>query len=81
MVIYALSSGFHDKTRDLLLREPLHGTVLDDTGADISVNVNKGIGGIGFEIKDDFDPGTYYIKVTVPRSDATLPSSLHDPRL
>ena len=73
LVIYALSSGFHDKTRDLLLREPLHGTVLDDTGADISVNVNKGIGGIGFEIKDDFDPGTYYIKVTVPRSDATYP--------
>ena len=73
LVVYARSSGFYDYTRDLLLREPLHGTVLDDTGADISVNVNKGIGGIGFEIKDDFDPGTYYIKVTVPKSDATYP--------
>ena len=71
LVIYALSSGFHDETRDLLLREPLHGTVLDDTGADISVNVRDV--GIGFEIMDDFDPGTYYIKVTVPRSDATYP--------
>ena len=71
LVVYARSSGFHDETRDLLLREPLHGTVLDDTGADISVNVRDV--GIGFEITDDFDPGTYYIKVTVPRSDATYP--------
>ena len=71
LVVYALSSGFYDKTRDLLLREPLHGTVLDDTGADISVNVYDV--GIGFQIMDDFDPGTYYIKVTVPRSDATYP--------
>ena len=71
LVVYALSSGFYDKTRDLLLREPLHGTVLDDTGADISVNVRDV--GSGFEIMDDFDPGTYYIKVTVPRSDATYP--------
>ena len=54
-----------------MLREPLHGTVLDDKGADISVNVYDV--GIGFEIKDDFDPGTYYIKATVLRSDATYP--------
>ena len=73
LVVYALSSGFYDYTRELWFREPLHGTVLDATGADISVNVNKVIGGIGFEIKDDFDPGTYYIKVTVPTSDATYP--------
>ena len=71
LVIYARSSGFYDRTRDLFLREPLHGTVLDDTGADISVNVYDM--GIGFEIKDDFDPGTYYIKATVPSSDATYP--------
>ena len=75
LVVYALSSGFYDRTLNLLLREPLHGTVLDDTGADISVNVNDNVNNkdIGFEIKDDFDPGTYYIKVTVPRSDATYP--------
>ena len=73
LVVYALSSGFYDYTRELWFREPLHGTVLDATGADISVNVNKVIGGIGFEIKDDFEPGTYYIKVTVPSSDATYP--------
>ena len=71
LVVYARSSDFYDKTRDLLFREPLHGTVLDDTGATISVNVRDL--GIGFEIKDDFDPGTYYIKVTVPSSDATYP--------
>ena len=71
LVVYALSSGFYDRTRDLLLREPLHGTVLDDTGADISVNVYDEV--IGFKIVDDFDPGTYYIKVTVPSSDATYP--------
>ena len=71
LVVYARSSDFYDKTRDLFFREPLHGTVLDDTGANISVNVRDL--GIGFEIKDDFDPGTYYIKVTVPSSDATYP--------
>ena len=71
LVVYALSSGLYDRTRDLLLPEPLHGTVLDDTGADISVNVYDK--GSGFEIMDDFDPGTYYIKVTVPSSDATYP--------
>ena len=43
LVVYALSSAFYDKTRDLSLREPLHGTVLDDTGADISVNVYDGV--------------------------------------
>ena len=75
LVVYALSSGFYDRTLDLLLREPLLGTVLDDTGADISVNVYDNVNDkdIGFEIKDDFDPGTYYIKVTVPKSDATYP--------
>ena len=71
LVVYALSSYFYDNTRELWFREPLHGTVLDDTGADISVNVYDV--GIGFEIKDHFDPGTYYIKVTVPKSDASYP--------
>ena len=75
LVVYALSSGFYDRTLNLLLREPLHGTVLDDTGADISVNVNDNVNNkdIGFEIKDDFDPGTYYVKVTAPASDTTYP--------
>ena len=60
MVVYALSPYFYDNTRELWFREPLHGTVLDDKGGDISVNVYDV--DIGFEIKDDFDPGTYYIK-------------------
>ena len=71
LVIYALSSGLLDETRDLILREPLRGTVLDNTGAEISVNVHNVV--IGFNIKDDIGPGTYYVKVTSPASDTTYP--------
>ena len=71
MVVYALGSVFYDRTRDLLLREPLHGTVLDGTGSEISVNVYDE--GVGFLIEDDFGPGTYYVKVTAPASDTTYP--------
>ena len=71
LVVYARSPYFYDNTRELWFREPLHGIVLDDTSANISVNVYDV--GTGFEIIDDFDPGTYYIKVTVPSSDATYP--------
>ena len=52
LVVYALSSGFYDRTRDLLLREPLLGTVLDDTGADISVNVNDKVNRQGYRLRN-----------------------------
>ena len=60
LVIYALSSGLLDETRDLIRREPLRGTVLDNTGAEISVNVHNVV--IGFNIKDDIGPGAYLSK-------------------
>ena len=71
LVVYALSSGVLDETHGLLFREPLHGTVLDNTGAEIPVNVHDE--GIGFNIMDDFSPGTYYVKVTAPASGTTYP--------
>ena len=71
LVVYALSSGVLDETHGLLFREPLHGTVLDNTGAEIPVNVHDE--GIGFSIMDDFSPGAYYVKVTAPASGTTYP--------
>ena len=63
--------------------EPLDGTVLDNRGAEISVNVHPvnfywDRWGFrkdrwGFRIEDDFGPGTYWVKVTAPASDTTYP--------
>ena len=71
LVIYALSPVLLDGVRDLWLREPLHGTVLDDTGTEIPVNVYDE--GIGFNIMDGFSPGTYHVKVTAPASGTIYP--------
>ena len=71
LVIYALSSGLLDETRDLFLRESLRGTVLDDTGTEIPVNVHDEV--IGFTIRDGFSPGTYHVKVTAPASGTIYP--------
>ena len=71
LVIYALSPVLLDGVRDPWLREPLHGTVLDDTGTEIPVNVHDE--GIGFKIMDGFSPGTYHVKVTAPASDTIYP--------
>ena len=71
LVVHAQSSVLLDGPRDLWLLESLYGTVLDHTGAEISVNVYGE--SIGFRIEDDFGPGTYYVKVTAPASDTTYP--------
>ena len=54
----------------------LDGTVLDNSGTEISVNMHpETIYGFrsGFRIEDDFEAGTYYVKVTAPASDTTYP--------
>ena len=71
LVVHAQSSVLLDGPRDLWLLESLYGTVLDHTGAEISVNVYGE--SIGFRIEDEFGPGTYYVKVTAPASDTTYP--------
>ena len=49
--------------------EPLDFAILDNRGAEVSVNVypyTSGRDRWGFRIEDDFDTGTYYVKVTTP---------------
>ena len=59
---------------------PIDGVVLDSGGAEVPVNVypvpklvQPTHDRIGFRIEDDFDPGTYYIKVTAPDGVASHP--------
>ena len=70
LVIYTYGLELHDGSNFLPI-EPLDGAVLDNSGAEISVNVYDE--GIGFNIMDDFSPGTYYVKVTALASDTTYP--------
>ena len=70
LVIYTYGLVLHDGSNFSPI-EPLDGAVLDNSGAEISVNVYDE--GIGFNIMDDFNPGTYYVKVTAPASDTTYP--------
>ena len=55
LYIYALS----------VYGEPVDGKVFDATNSPVSVNVFSA-GLLGFTIRDDFGPGTYYIRVTTP---------------
>ena len=70
LVIYTKGLVLYDGSKILPI-DPLDGAVLDNSGAEISVNVYDE--GIGFNIMDDFRPGTYYVKVTAPYSDTTYP--------
>ena len=76
LVIYTKGLVLYDES-NLLPIDPLDGAVLDNSGAEISVNVyDENIGGYrwGFRIEDDFSPGAYYVKVTAPASDTTYPA-------
>ncbi len=60
---------------DILPVSPLSVEVLDAAGAEVSVNIYETIARIdgepnpaGFLIRDDFEPGTYYFKVTTSAS-------------
>ena len=75
LVIYTKGLALHDGS-SLLPIDPLDGTVLDNSGTEISVNIHpQTIDGFGwgFRIEDDFEAGTYYVKVTAPASDTTYP--------
>ena len=75
LVIYTYGLVLQDGSNFLPI-DPLDGTVLDNSGTEISVNVyDENIGGYrwGFRIEDDFDADTYYVKVTAPASDTTYP--------
>ena len=75
LVIYTKGLVLHDGSKILPIA-PLDGAVLDNSGAEISVNVyDENIGGYrwGFRIEDDFSPGAYYVKVSAPASDTTYP--------
>ncbi len=75
LVIYAIGLRLYDGNGYLPI-EPLDGVVLDNSGAEISVNIYPeeiGEDRWGFRIEDHFDTGAYYIKVTAPASDTTYP--------
>ena len=75
LVIYTYGLALHDGSNFLPI-DPLDGVVLDNNGAEISVNMyDENIGGYrwGFRIEDDFSPGAYYVKVTAPAADTTYP--------
>ena len=62
-----------DEDFDILPIAPLAVEVLDSTGAEISTNVYETFARIngerqtaGFVVRDDFGPGTYYIRVSTP---------------
>ena len=64
LVIYAKSGNYR----------PIDVTAFDAKGTEISVNIyalgtrlSSQIVWDGFRIRDDFEPGTYYIRVTIPR--------------
>lgn len=65
---------------DILPVSPLAVEVLDSDGAEMSVNIYETIARIdgephpaGFFIRDDFEPGAYYFKVTTPPGVASHP--------
>ena len=72
LVVHANNPFFRYDTSGLEIPiELLDVAMLDSQGAEISVNI-LGVR-YGVSIEDDFSPGTYYVKVTAPASDATYP--------
>ena len=80
LVIYANGLALIDgSSGNFLPFEPLDGPVLDNSGAEISVNVlprefryRFEVYRWGFRVEDAFDAGVYYIKVTTP-ADVSFP--------
>ena len=76
LVIYTKGLALYDGSNWLPI-DLLDGTVLDNNGTEISVNIHllRIFNGLrwGFQIEDDFEAGTYYVKVTAPASDTTYP--------
>ena len=67
-----------DNNLELLPVAPLAVEVLDAEGDEVSVNVYQTFSGLseepfGVDIRDDFEPGTYYFRVTTPAGVASHP--------
>ncbi len=80
LVIYALNPIIFDGNDDLLPVAPIDATVLDARLREVSTNVyprNLRVSGnlirYGFSIRDDFGPGTHYVKVTTPEGVTSHP--------
>ena len=65
LILYGRGLILRNRSGDLLPLEPFEGKVFDATNSPVSVNVFSA-GLLGFTIRDDFGPGTYYIRVTTP---------------
>ena len=63
MILYGIGLILHDGSGFLPIA-PINAEVFDANNNEISVNVRTGP--LHFEISDDFDTGTYYIRVTTP---------------
>ena len=75
LVIYTKGLALRDPD-GLVPVDPLDFAILDNLGAEVSVNVYPTtFDGYrwGFWIEDDFDTGTYYVKVTTPSGVASHP--------
>ena len=81
LVIYAKGLALIDgSSGNFSPFEPLDGTLIDNSGAEISVNVipeefryRFEVYRWGFRIEDDFASGVYYVKVTAPADSTTYP--------
>ena len=63
LILYARGLILRDGA-GLLPLAPIDGEVLDATNNRVTVNITSGY--FSFVIRDDFGPGTYYIRVTTP---------------
>ena len=63
LYLYSVGLIMWDGTAFLPI-EPLLVEVFDATNTVVTLNVRSAV--LGFTIRDDFEPGTYYIKVTTP---------------
>ena len=63
LILYGRVFILHDGSNFLPLA-PIDGEVLDASNNEVTVNITGGF--ISFVIRDDFEPGTYYIRVTTP---------------
>ena len=63
LYLYGIGLILYDRSEFLPI-EPLEAEVLDTMNNVVSVNIRSYV--LGFTIRDDFEPGTYYIRVTTP---------------
>ena len=83
LVIYTKGLALYDGSNRLPI-DLLDGTVLDNSGTEISVNMHLQTFNElrwGFRIEDDFEAGTYYVQSDRSRQRHYLSSAIHHSRL